>query len=110
MGKRNRGADMRSRTAAAALLAGLLCCAAAGQQPAAQPQPPTRDMAKDTPTKLKEHEWPREVEGKTVKEVLAAIEKEADPQGREVAVRMLPLFGPPGQKVLDKSGQNVAGK
>lgn len=99
---------MRSRTAAAPLLAALLCGAAAAQPPAAPP--PTRDMTKDAPTKLKEPEWPREIEGHDIKSVLLAIEKDPDPQTREVAVRTLPLFGPPGQKVPDKSGQNVAGK
>jgi HEAT repeat protein len=104
---------MRSPTAAV-LLAGLLCCAAAGQQPAAPQQPPPgtppRDMAKDQTPTPKPPEWPKEIEGKGIKDVLTAIEKETDPQGREVAVRMLPLFGPPGQKVLDKNGQNVAGR
>src|SRR5205823_1115336 len=102
-GKRNPGAAMRSRTPAALLLAGLLAVAADGRQPAAQPPTPPgaapRDMAKGAPTKLKEPEWPKDIEGKDVRAVLNAIEKELDPQGREVALRMLPLFGPPGQKV-----------
>jgi hypothetical protein len=66
-------------------------------------------MAKDVPPRPKEPEWPREIEGKDVRAVLVAMEKESDPQGREVAVRMLPLFGPPGQKVI-VNGQNVAGR
>lgn len=104
---------MRSRTAAAPLLAGLLSLAAAAQQPATQPPPPgtpPRDMTKPPAPPPKEPEWPREIEGKDIKAVLTAMEREEDPQGREVAVRMLPLFGPPGQKVLDKSGRNVAGR
>jgi hypothetical protein len=104
---------MRPRTAAALLLAALLSAAAAAQQPSAQPPAvpgnPPRDMIKDPPQKPREPEWPREIDGRDVRTVLHMMEKDPDPQTREVAARMLPLFGPPGQKVI-VDGRNIAGK
>ena len=77
-------------------------------QPPALPAPPSKEMAKE-PGRTKEPNWPAVIDGRDIKAFLADV-SDPDPQVRETAVRALPMFGPPGQKLADKEGHSLVGK
>src|SRR5947209_2338745 len=66
--------------------------------------PPTGTPVPTEPPK--EYEWPKEVAGKTIKDVIKAL-SDPDPMVRESALRTLPFFGPPALKEVDKTNRSV---
>jgi HEAT repeat protein len=74
--------------------------------PQVPPVAPPPSGTPPEPPKPKEFEWPTEVAGKTVKDVIKAL-SDPDPMVRESALRTLPLFGPPAFKVVDKTKRSV---
>jgi HEAT repeat protein len=100
----------RSRAAGLLITLVLFAVVAVAQQPPAKTPPakpgdPKTDpkaknpMPKPPPSKSNNIDWPKEINGRNLKDTIKDIRGHADPAVREASIRTLPFFGPESRKL-----------